>query len=89
MARDLDELRAFVAAARTGSVRAAADELDLSRSMLRRRIAAFEQRVGVTLLWYDASGCRPTPAGRRVMAEGEPLLRAHGDLIQRVRDGTS
>lgn len=88
MARDLDELRAFVAAVRSGSVRAAAEGLGLSRSMLRRRIAALEARVGVTLLWSDASGCHPTPAGRQLMAEADGLLAAHEALLRRVRDST-
>ncbi|GAB4534317.1 MAG: hypothetical protein Tsb0020_49910 [Haliangiales bacterium] len=82
---DLDEVRAFRAVVVAGSVKAAAEALAMPRSTLRRRLAALEQRVGVSLLWTDAAGVHPTPAGRVLMREGEAIIDAYQTLIERAR----
>lgn len=79
---DLDELRAFLAVVETGSVAAASDQLSVPRSTLRRRLDALEQRVGVALLWMDASGAHPTPAARLLVTEGAALIASYENLVR-------
>lgn len=83
--RDLDELRAFLAIVRSASVKSAAEALDVSRTTLRRRIEALEQRVGASLFWNDAVGAHPTPAAQVLMKEGQALLDAYDALMGRAR----
>ena len=49
MSFDLPDLRAFIAVAKHGSFRAAADELHLSQPALSRRIEKLESALGVRL----------------------------------------
>lgn len=83
---DLDELRAFLALADTGSFLAAADALSLSRTTLRRRIDALEARVGVPLLLRSATGAVLTDAGRTLAARGRPLVQEATALLTSVRE---
>lgn len=59
----LDDLRAFDATARTGSVRSAADEMALTHAAVSRRVARLAETVGSPLLQRDGRGVRLTPAG--------------------------
>lgn len=82
---ELDELRAFLAVIHTGSVKAAASELGVPRSSLRRRLESLEQRVGVALIWADATGAYPTPAARLLLTDGAALLASYDSLLDRAR----
>jgi DNA-binding transcriptional LysR family regulator len=80
---DLDELRALVTIAETGSMLAASERLKLTRTTLRRRLDALEARVGVPLLVRGPSGAELTVAGegavvhaRRVISESAALIAA-------------
>ena len=46
---DLDETRTLLALAEEGSVSGAAERMGVSRATVRRRLAALEARVGVSL----------------------------------------
>ena len=82
---DLDELRAFLAVIEAGSMKAAAADLGVPRSTLRRRLESLEQRVGVTLLWTDATGAYPTPAARLLLTDGAALLASYDALVDQAR----
>jgi DNA-binding transcriptional LysR family regulator len=82
---ELDELRAFLAVIDAGSVKAAAVDLGVPRSTLRRRLESLEQRVGVALLWTDATGAYPTPAARLLLSDGASLLESYGSLVDQAR----
>ncbi len=69
---NLDELRAFVAVAETGSIVAAARSLNFARATLRRRLDELEARAGLPLLYRTAQGVTLTEAG----AERTPALSA-------------
>ncbi len=59
----LDDLRAFEAAARLGSVRLAADSLALTHGAVSRRIGKLSQDLGFRLFEKSGRGLRLTPAG--------------------------
>lgn len=65
---DLDETRTLLALAEEGSVSGAAERLGVSRATVRRRLAALEERVGVSL-------ARSTEAGAELTAAGELYAR--------------
>jgi DNA-binding transcriptional LysR family regulator len=64
---DWDDVRYFLAVAREGSVRAAAERLGVNHSTVLRRIAQLEERLGVRLFEKLPSGYRLTEAGEEVL----------------------
>jgi LysR family glycine cleavage system transcriptional activator len=62
----LDPLRAFEAAARTGSFSAAAAALNITHGAISRQIARLEQWVGLRLFERQARGVRLTLEGQRL-----------------------
>ena len=64
----LDDLRAFEAVARLGSVRAAADELALTHGAVSRRVSKLARECGLTLLEPAGRGLRLTSAGEKLAA---------------------
>ncbi len=60
-------LHYFVEAVRLGSVRAAADALDIAPSAVSRQIAQVEAELGVDLIERHRRGITPTEAGRLVL----------------------
>ena len=83
---DLDELRAFVAVAETGSIVAAARSLSFARATLRRRLDELEARAGVPLLHRTAQGASLTEAGTVVAARGRRILQEANALLSSVRE---
>lgn len=78
----------FFEAVRLGSVRAAADALDVAPSAVSRHIAQLEHELSAALLERHRRGVKPTEAGERVldyyrqrMAQQEVLL----DSLQALR----
>ncbi|WP_188607648.1 LysR substrate-binding domain-containing protein [Chelatococcus reniformis] len=74
-------IEAFVAAARAGSLTAAAAELGLSVPALSRRIQALEQDLGQPLLRRLPRGVTPTPRGATYLTDA-------GEAIDRLRAAT-
>jgi LysR family transcriptional regulator, glycine cleavage system transcriptional activator len=62
----LETLRAFEAAARTGSFSAAADKLNLTHGAISRQIAKLENWLGSRLFERGARGVSLTPEGQRL-----------------------
>ncbi|OBQ62210.1 hypothetical protein A8145_21370 [Mesorhizobium loti] len=60
---DLRYLRCALSAAEQGSIRRAAQTLDLSQSTVTRRIQLLERRLGFQLFDRDRRGVKPTVAG--------------------------
>jgi DNA-binding transcriptional LysR family regulator len=83
---DLDELRAFVAVAETGSIVAAARSLGFARATLRRRLDELEAHAGVPLLHRTAHGAFPTEAGSVLAARGTRILQEASALLSSVRE---
>lgn len=64
---DWDDVRYFLAAAKGGSVRAAAKRLEVNHTTVLRRIAQLEERLGTQMFEKLPSGYRLTPAGEEVL----------------------
>ena len=83
---NLDELNTFLAVADEGSLLKAARRLDMSRSTLSRKLDAFEEAVGVTLLRRTRTGVKLTEAGQLLVERGRPLIAETTALLAHVRD---
>lgn len=71
---DLTRLRILDAVARTGSVTAAAKELQYSQSSLSHHLARLEQETSAQLLQRVGRGVRLTPAGRLLADRAAEIL---------------
>ena len=85
----LDDLRAFEAVARLGSVGAAAADLALTHGAVSRRVTKLSADLGLRLLEADGRGVRPT-------SDGEALAEASGkaftlitDALAEIRSGSA
>lgn len=72
---DWNDLKSFLAIARTGRLTAAAGRLGLDHSTLSRRIAALEHGLKAKLFDRSPSGYSPTDQGRRLMPLAEEMER--------------
>jgi DNA-binding transcriptional LysR family regulator len=81
---DWDDVRYFLAAARGGSVRAAAGRLGVNHSTVLRRIGQLEARLGTQLFEKLPSGYRLTPAGEEVLELAEQMEASSHQLEARV-----
>ncbi|MGD8925872.1 MAG: LysR family transcriptional regulator [Thioalkalispiraceae bacterium] len=61
-----DDLRLFLAVARTGSISGAAKQLDVQHSTVSRRMRSLEEKLGVRLLERKKSGYELTPEGENL-----------------------
>lgn len=81
---DWDDVRYFLAAARGGSVRAAAGQLGVNHSTVLRRIAQLEDRLGTQMFEKLPSGYRLTAAGEEVLDLAEQMEASSLQLETRV-----
>ena len=80
----LNGVRAFEAAARTGSFAKAADELHVTPAAISRLVHLLEERLGAELFERKANRLAPTPAGRTYQAGLTPLFDALANLTAQV-----
>ena len=71
---DWNDLRYFLAVARTGSTIAAAKDLGVNQSTVQRRLAALEEAIGRELV-------ERLPVGYRLTSFGEEL-RPHAEQVE-------
>ena len=88
----LSQLRAVLAVAEHGSLRAAGRHLDVAQPAITRSIREIEQELGVTLFERHAKGVRLTEIGvaflRRASAVQSELRRAREEIEQLKGRGT-
>jgi len=77
---DWDDVRHFLALARTGSVRAAGSLLGVSHSTVARRVEGLETRLGVKLFDRHRDGYLLTNAGHETVAGAERVEREMATL---------
>ncbi len=78
---DLDDLRAFLAVAESGSVTTAATRLHLSQPAVTRRLQRLEADLGVELFDRHSKPMTPTAAGRAALDKGRRILQSVDDLL--------
>ena len=79
---DWDDVRFFLAVAKTGSFSAAATQLNTKQTTVGRRIQALERRLGAKLFDRHRHGMEVTPAARGVMVQAESMM-ANAAAIER------
>ena len=79
-------LRYFVAVGRLGSIRKAADELNVSASAIDRQILNVEADLGMPLFERLPSGLRLTAAGEIMMAAGTRWQKNMVDVRAQIED---
>lgn len=80
-------LRAYVAVADTGSVRAAAQRLVVTESAVSAALAALTRQVGVPLVERHGRGLRLTTAGRGYAGYARTILDLHEEALAAARGG--
>lgn len=83
-----DELRAFVATAKTGSFTAAADQIGVSNRLTSKYVAELERRLGVRLFQRTTRKVGLTPAGEDLLARAPALLDDLDDMLAEVSEGS-
>src|SRR6202045_2646193 len=79
---DWDAARVFLEVVGCGSFRSAAERLELSINVVRRRIDDFERQIGATLFTRDVHGTRLTDEGSLVVSAVERMESASFDLLR-------
>lgn len=79
----LDHLRAFEAAARSGSFSAAAGQLNLTHGAISRRVSGLEQWLGLRLFDRRARGVSLTPEGQRLYLRTQEAFALLADTSER------
>ena len=81
---DWDDVRYFLAVARGGSVRAAAERLGVNHATVLRRIAQLEERLGVQVFDKLPSGYRLTEAGEEILEFADQMEASSHQLETRI-----
>ncbi|UCG73661.1 MAG: LysR family transcriptional regulator [Chromatiales bacterium] len=84
-----DEMEAFVRIVEAGSLTAAADQLDVAKSAVSRRLAELERRLGVQLLNRTTRRVTLTDAGAAYYQRAVDVLAAVDDAESTVREASS
>ncbi|MDO6585838.1 LysR family transcriptional regulator [Salipiger sp. 1_MG-2023] len=82
---DIALLKSFVAVARAGSIRAAADRVGRTQSALSLQMKKLEDIAGAPLLHRTGSGVTLTVAGERLIGGAERILAAHDETLALMR----
>ncbi|MBF0866020.1 MAG: LysR substrate-binding domain-containing protein [Gluconobacter potus] len=84
----LDDLRAFAAVVRLGSVRAAATELALTHGAVSRRVSKLADDLKLQLLEPDGRGVRPTRDGSRLAEAATDALKGIAASLTEIRSSS-
>lgn len=79
-------LRYFIAVGRLGSIRKAADELNVSASAIDRQILNVEAEIGMPLFERLPTGLRLTSAGEIMMAAGGRWQKSLAEVRAQIED---
>src|SRR5688572_12251650 len=71
---DLLDVLAFVRVVETGAFARAAERMGVSKSILSRRVARLEQKLGARLLTRSAQGAQPTDVGQAYYERASNIL---------------
>jgi DNA-binding transcriptional LysR family regulator len=77
-----DDLKLFLAVARLGSIRAAAQEMGVNQSTVNRRLECLEHALKVTLFDATTRGHVLTPQGQAMVEAATPMQIAADTVVQ-------
>jgi DNA-binding transcriptional LysR family regulator len=81
------ELRLFVRVARAGSLRVAAEELQLSQAALSKSIKKLEDALGGAVFVRRGRGLRPTPQGLQALESLQRGFNVVDETLSGLVDG--
>lgn len=81
---DAKGLKHFMTVVRTGSIRGAAEHLNVAPSVVSRQIAELEHGLGLPLFERTAKGVLLTEAGELVREHGKRVIEDHGLLAEQL-----
>lgn len=81
---DAKALRMFMAVVRFGSIRSAAEHLNVAPSVVSRQIAETERNIGLPLFDRSSRGVQLTDAGELVLDHGRRVLEDSGLLAEQL-----
>ena len=84
----IDELKAFVATAKTGSFTGAAERLGISNRLTSKYVAGLESRLGVRLFQRTTRKVGLTPAGEDLLARAPALLDEFDEMLAGLSEGS-
>ena len=82
----VEQLRAFVGTAQTGSFTAAAERMGVSNRLTSKYVAELEARLGTRLLQRTTRRVGLTPAGEKLLARAPAWLEELEELLGSVED---
>src|SRR3712207_5936441 len=71
---DMMDVLGFVRVVETGAFSRAAERMDISKSILSRRVARLEEQLGAKLLTRTAQGAQPTDIGQAYYERASNIL---------------
>lgn len=86
---ELTEIEDFLALARTGSFRRAAELRNITQPAFSRRVMAIEDRMGAPLFDRSVSPVDLTPAGARFLIHAEQISRGLAKAVEDTRSASS
>ncbi|MFD2237539.1 LysR family transcriptional regulator [Aureimonas populi] len=81
---DAKALKHFLTVVRTGSIRGAAEQLNVAPSAVSRQIADLEHRLGLAVFERTARGVILTEAGGLVLEHAKRVVEDHGLLAEQL-----
>ena len=86
MKYSLDDIRTFLAVVENGSISAAAQRLELTKSVVSQRVAHLETALGVALLHRSSRGVRATDRGRLFQAQACDAIAQLEQAVEAVAE---
>jgi DNA-binding transcriptional LysR family regulator len=85
----IDQLRAYVATARSGSFAAAGEELDVSPRLPAKQVRELEKRLGVRLFQRTSRVAGLTPIGEKLLPRAAKLVDDFADFLSDATEDSS
>ena len=82
-----EDLSTFLTVLEAGGISAAARRLNLSKSLVSKRVSDLEADLGVQLLQRSTRLVRPTPDGEALAERMGPLVREMGEAAEEIAGG--
>lgn len=84
----VDQLKAFVATAQTGSFTAAANQIGISNRLTSKYVAELEQRLGTRLFQRTTRKVGLTPVGEDLLMRAPAILDNLDDMLSEISEGS-